>query len=183
MINASMPSPIGHALAGVATAWTADLLDGSAGRRMAFFTRRTLICAALAALPDADLVAHAALHRSVTHSLVATIAVTIIAAAVTGWVTRRDAWKVAAICGAAYATHLLLDWLGSDPSSPQGIQLFWPFNELRYISGWDLFRRTERRQWWTVRAMMRNAEAAAQELAILGPVLLALRSLRQRRPS
>jgi hypothetical protein len=150
---------------------------------MAFFTRRTLICAALAVLPDADLMVRAAWHRSVTHSLIATIAITIIAAAVTGWVTRRDAWKVAAICGTAYATHLLLDWLGSDAAPPRGIQFFWPFSARWYISGWDLFRRTERRQWWTVRAMIRNAEAAAQELAILGPVLLALRSFRQRASS
>ena len=41
----------------------------------------------------------------------------IIAAVVTGWVTRhrvRDAGASAVICAAAYASHLLLDWLGTD---------------------------------------------------------------------
>jgi membrane-bound metal-dependent hydrolase YbcI (DUF457 family) len=47
----------------------------------------TLSCVALAVLPDADLL-YMPIHRTATHSIGATILVTILAIAVTGKVTR-----------------------------------------------------------------------------------------------
>lgn len=150
-----MPSPIGHALAGVAVAWTGD-------------RRLTLVCAGLGVLPDIDLLFPAA-HRSYSHSLTAVLVVTIVAAAVTGKVTR---WRTALVCGAAYASHLLLDWLGADTRAPFGIQLLWPLSDRWFISGWDIFRVTTRFEMFTVEAMRRNATAIAQEIAILVPILV-----------
>ena len=60
-----MPSPIGHALAGVAVVYAADAIDG---RRSS--TTALAICAGLAMLPDIDLFAPDA-HRTATHSLTA----------------------------------------------------------------------------------------------------------------
>ncbi len=176
-----MPSTVGHALAGVAAAWTADLVPGDRGRRTAppirpFYDRAggrlTLACAGLAAIPDIDLLF--GVHRTVTHSIGAVILVIIVAALVTGKVTRRSATRVVLMCGGAYATHLVLDWMAADSVLPYGIQALWPFTDAWYISGWNLFRQVTRRHFLSTAAVRANALAVAQEIAILGPVLVAL---------
>ena len=160
-----MPSPIGHALAGCAVVWGADLID-----RRPSPSRLTATCAVLATVPDLDLfVSHT--HRSATHSLTAVLLVLIIAAAVTGKVTR---WRVALICAAAYGTHLLLDWLAADHSAPAGIQLFWPFSRRFFISGWELFDQTERRHLFAPATIDQNAREIAKELALLAPIAFGL---------
>jgi len=180
-------SPLGHAYAGVAAAWAVDLVPGDRRCRVArphssFLGQLggtlTIICAVLAMLPDLDLAFRA--HRTATHSLTAAFIVTIISAAVTAWVTPRprQGWtsrlcpvgRVALMCGAAYATHLLVDWLSVDPTPPYGIQLFWPFSQSYHISGANLFPRTERRHFtmWVIRM---NVIAMAWETAIFAPVL------------
>jgi hypothetical protein len=172
-----MPSPIGHAIAGAAIAFgSAPAVgirypsDQPAGRRL---TVLTLICAALAAAPDLDLAAPYT-HRTITHSLLATVVITIIAAVVTEQVTHRNAWRMAIVCGAAYGSHLLLDWLALDDVPPRGLQMLWPFSDRWFISGWDLFRGTARREWWTAHSIRTNALAIAQEVAILGPIAAAI---------
>lgn len=160
-----MPSPIGHALAGVAVAWGADLADG---RRSS--PRLVTACAAVAMLPDADLLLPG-MHRTATHSITAACLTFIIAALVTGEVTR---WRIASLCGLAYASHLLLDWLGADDSPPRGIQLLWPFSHRWFISDLDLFRQTARRHFLTAPMMRQNALAVAQEVAILAPIVAVL---------
>ena len=75
-----MPSPIGHALAGVAAAWAVDLVPGDRAWRTApasaaWYLRAgdglTLLCAGLGAAPDLDLAFVA--HRTVTHSIGAVV--------------------------------------------------------------------------------------------------------------
>src|SRR5579884_2398360 len=131
-----MPSPIGHGLAGVAVVYAADFVDG---RRSS--PRLVALCAGLAMLPDADLLVAGA-HRTATHSLTATAVIFIVAAAVTGQVTR---WRTATLCAVAQASHLLLDWLGADNFAPRGIQLLWPWSDRWFISNLDVFRQTARR--------------------------------------
>jgi hypothetical protein len=171
-----MPSPIGHALAGCAVVWGADLID-----RRPSSARLAATGAVLATLPDLDLfVSHA--HRSATHSLTAVLLVLIIAAAVTGKVTRlrgggyggQARWRVALICAAAYGTHLLLDWLSADHFAPAGIQLFWPFSPGFFISGWELFDQTERRHVFAPATIDQNARVIAKELALLAPIVFGL---------
>src|SRR5262245_36777957 len=89
IMHPSMPSPIGHALAGVAVALT--VAHPSARQRFWRFLTRplTLFAVALATLPDADLFVPG-FHRTATHSLTATALVTIIAIAVTRWVIRSQ---------------------------------------------------------------------------------------------
>jgi membrane-bound metal-dependent hydrolase YbcI (DUF457 family) len=168
-----MPSPIGHALAGAAIAFGSAPGLGIRGsttepdaHRLRFLT---IACAALAALPDIDLAAPYT-HRTITHSLLATGVVTIIAAVVTGQVTPRAARRTTLICAAAYASHLLLDWLAVDDTPPRGLQILWPFSDRWFISGWDLFRGTARRNLFSVVSMRANVLAALQEIATLGPV-------------
>ena len=52
--------------------------------------------------------------------------------------------------------------------------MFWPFDSGWYISGLDLFRQTRRNGLLTWPVFSQNLLAMAQELAILGPIALAL---------
>ena len=172
MIGVPMPSPIGHALAGVAVTWTADLVDG----RRAEHDRLLLLYMALAAAPDLDLLVPGG-HRTATHSVLALLLVFMIAAAVTGQVTR---WRTATLCAAAYGSHLLLDWLGADNLPPRGIQLLWPFSGRWFISNLDLFRQTARQHFLSPPVIGQNLVAVAQELAIMLPIVALLWWARRR---
>ena len=175
-----MPSPIGHALAGIAAAWTADLIPGDRAWRTApatapFYLRAgdglTLLCAGLGAAPDVDLAFIA--HRTVTHSIGAVLFVGLFAAALAANAKRPIA-RIALMCAAAYGSHLFLDWLGTDFYPPRGIQLMWPINSEWYISGIDVFRQTARLRVFAHGPMMTNIRAILQEIAILGPTVVAL---------
>jgi len=175
-----MPTSIGHALAGAAAAWGADLVPGDRAWRTApaaasWYRRAgdglTVACAALGALPDADLLFHA--HRTYTHSVGAVIFVGVFAAAMAANAKRPIA-RVALMCAAAYGTHLLLDYFAVDRVPPRGIQALWPFSHAWYISGWDLFRGTERRHFFSLATFWINTRAALQELLILAPITLAI---------
>ena len=155
-----MPSPFGHALGGVLTAWLADLVPTRRSPRPArhpesWFQRAgdglTVACAVLAAV---CLVACA----------------TALVCVVRGGPLARIIWT----CTAAYASHLLLDWTAVDKTVPRGVQLLWPFDHRFYISGWNVFRQTERRGLFSLRTMTTNGVALMQEIAILLPPLVAV---------
>jgi inner membrane protein len=167
MIGVFMPSTIGHALTGIAVVWTADLAARRSNPGRSTSDHLLPICAALAAAPDLDLLLPGA-HRSATHSVTAMVLVTIVAALVTGQVTR---WRTALLCGISYGSHLVLDWLAADNYPPRGIQLLWPFSDRWFISDLDLFRQTARQQFLTAPIIRQNLVAVAQELCILLPVL------------
>jgi len=167
-------------MAGVAAAWAADLVPGrrtwrSAPPTASWSSRAgnglTAACALIGAVPDLDLVFH--IHRTVTHSAGAVIFVGLCAAVLAANAERPIA-RVALMCAGAYATHLLLDWLAADSSSPYGIQVLWPFSDGWYISGWNVFRQTARRRFLTPSVIGENLRAVVQEIAILGPLLVGL---------
>jgi membrane-bound metal-dependent hydrolase YbcI (DUF457 family) len=174
MMTLPMPSPIGHALGGLVTAWSAERLPsrvGALGRRVSW--RLALLAMVVAASPDLDLlVSHA--HRRVTHSFVFVALVAILTMAVTRWVTRRIDWWVVGICAGAYASHLLLDWLGADPFVPNGILLLWPFSDRAFISSVSVFRSTMRDPLFDWDVIVTNVKAVTQELVILGPIVYLL---------
>lgn len=185
-----MPSPIGHALAG----FTLGLLvERPANRPMApqpLLTRFTMLGALFAALPDADLL-FAPLHRGWTHSFGASLLILIVAAAVTGQVNRvrrargippvRGAWQLAVVLSLAQASHIVLDWMGTDHSTPGGLQALWPLTREFYMSGWDFFPETER-NFAKPEIIVMNAWALFFELVVLGPIaLLAMLFTRTRR--
>jgi membrane-bound metal-dependent hydrolase YbcI (DUF457 family) len=181
MIEAFMASPIGHALAGIAVAWGTDLIPGNRTWRFApstvsWYERAgnglTLACGVLAAAPDLDLF-FGRFHRTVTHSFLAVALVAVVAGLVAARV-RLPVRRVVFMCAGAWATHLLIDWLAADQSIPRGLQLLWPFDGRWFISGWDLFLGSERRQLFSAATMRRNVEAVAQEIAILAPIVVVL---------
>ena len=159
-----MPSPFGHALAGLATAW-------AGGRLHLRVWGLAVSCAILAAAPDLDLLLPGA-HRTFTHSIVAAVIVTIIAIVVTGKVTGKVDVRTGLLCGAAYGSHLLMDLLGADPNPPSGIQLLWPAR-VWVISPWTMFPGTERRHMLTVESFETNVKAVLVECAVMIPIAAA----------
>jgi membrane-bound metal-dependent hydrolase YbcI (DUF457 family) len=152
-----MPSPIGHALGGIAAAWPFVPADRRARRAVA----SALIVSAVAAAPDLDLLVND--HRGPAHSIGAAL---VAGAAAWLW-TRRPRWGVAVAL--AWASHVLLDWLGTDTRPPIGIMALWPFSTGFYESRFHVFPAISRRYWlaefWTY-----NVKALGLELLVLVPV-------------
>ncbi|MDQ3347899.1 MAG: metal-dependent hydrolase [Acidobacteriota bacterium] len=169
-----MPSPIGHALAGMAAGWM--IAAPVTGRRRAGV--QAAVFALAATVPDLDLLGGT--HRGPSHSLVAAV----IAGAAT-WIAYALLWsrrpsprgesgegapvRSALAVAAAYATHTLLDWLGSDSSDPIGIMALWPMSHDYYASDSHVFMSIWRR-YWTPGFWTHNALAVAREVVILGPL-------------
>lgn len=154
-----MPSPIGHALGGIAV--------GALVARRADW-RLVSACAVAAALPDVDFLLPLQ-HRGSSHSLGAAVLVLTASLAVLARTADRDRVRVSLAVALAYASHTLLDWLGADSSSPRGVMALWPVSSAFHISGLDAFNAVDRRYWlpgfWT-----RNAVALLREFVILGPI-------------
>lgn len=189
-----MPSPIGHALAGVAISMALPESTSRSGLgRVNWKVAGT--CALSAALPDIDLL-YMPIHRTITHSIPVAILMTIIAVLVTGQVnSKRQEGKKAKgqqgaaapsglraflpFClpglaiGLAWLSHPLMDWMGADANPPYGIQMWWPFSHHWFFSGWNIFPGTERRDPFGARAMVINLRAALIEIAIMGSIALA----------
>jgi membrane-bound metal-dependent hydrolase YbcI (DUF457 family) len=148
-----MPSPIGHALGGLAAG--ALIAKPARWRHLAFF-------ALAGALADIDFLLPIR-HRGPTHSL--GVAVLVLAAALAAGSRLRVALAIAA----AYASHVFLDWVSADTSTPRGLMALWPLSSAYYISSLEVFRAIDRRYWlpgfWS-----RNAIAVAWELLILAPI-------------
>ena len=160
-----MPTPIGHALGGLAAAFLAD----SAARRQQFTPALLVASVAVAVAPDFDLLVGA--HRTYTHSLGATLIV-----GIASWLVLRGrvrhAMRASTILMAAHGSHVLLDWMGKDTSVPPGLAILWPLSSAYYISGWDLFGEISRRYWLPEEFILGNLQALAWELMVLVPVVL-----------
>lgn len=154
-----MPSPIGHALAGVAAGCAAA---GPRPLRARSTARRLLAFGLLGMLPDIDLLSGQ--HSTYTHSVGAVVTVAASAALLGG----ADARSIAATA-AAYGSHVLLDWLGSDDVAPYGVMALWPFTDAYLLSDRRWFmavcREYEQASCW-----LHNARGVLRELAILGPL-------------
>lgn len=162
-----MPSPIGHAMAGVIVALAGE--EPPARRPWPLL----IACAALAAIPDLDYI-YPPIHRGPTHSFAAVLLVAVGVAAVTRSRGGRTHWRVVAVCTMAYASHLFMDWLGRDVTDLPGVRMLWPWSDHRLISGWDVFRNTERTDLFTYEKIVHNARTLLQEVVILGPILAVL---------
>jgi len=168
-----MPSPVGHAIAGVVAGWLVAPPERHDSSRIILF-------AAAGMAADLDLLVGA--HSGPSHGLGAAVI-----AGVVLWVSLRSygmrgSARLAIATGLAYATHTLLDWLGTDSSPPIGIMALWPFSRNHYESPWHIFMAISRRYWlpefWTY-----NLRALGRELLILVPLALIAVALRRRPPA
>jgi hypothetical protein len=181
-----MPSPIGHALAGAAVGWLVH--PAVTGDRRAAFVHVAAFAAAGAAA-DLDLLVDA--HSGASHGLGAAALAGLVV-----WGGRRalarsrrgrqgaagaDPGRWGLAVGLAYASHTLLDWLGSDTSPPIGIMALWPLRLDYYEAGLHVFEAISRRyaapDFWSG-----NLRALARELAILLPIAIVV-GLARRRPA
>jgi hypothetical protein len=173
-ITVRMPTPVGHAVGGLAIAWFAHSIT----RRASSAFPLAVACAIAAMTPDLDILAGS--HRTYTHSAGATVAVGFIA-----WAALRRhtplAAHLAVTIAAAYGSHVLLDWLGKDSSTPPGLMALWPMSSHFYISGVDLFAEVSRRYWKPDEFIFGNLRAAGRELLILSPMAAGAWLLRSRR--
>lgn len=179
-----MPTPIGHALAGLSLAWFLRAAAGPAPGAdrppagLQTSIRAAAACIVFAAAPDLDILFGS--HRTMSHSLGGTA----IAGAAAALIAPRfgvPAWRAGLACGAAWGSHVLLDWLGKDSRAPHGIMALWPISHEYFSSGLDLFAEVSRRWWIPEQFIFGNLQSVARELAILGPVALAAWQLARRR--
>jgi inner membrane protein len=176
-----MPTPIGHVLGGVAAGWlvagrsTAAAREGQARSSWWAHAREphAALFGAMGAAPDIDLLFGT--HSTYTHSVCA-VAGTAVAALL--W-TRGRHPRLAVACAAAVASHVLLDWLGSDTTPPLGVMALWPFTREFYQSPFFLFMAISRR-WWLPGFYTQNGIAALRELVILAPAVALIGAVRAR---
>jgi hypothetical protein len=174
-----MPSPVGHALAGVAAAWlsggrlprgwhgTLFLPFPGASRAPFDVSARSAeiaLFSVAAIAPDLDLLFGT--HSTYTHSMGAVMLVFALAMAVGG----VGQWRVALGVAAAWGSHILLDWLGNDTSPPIGVMALWPLSRDHYQSSLFVFDAISRRYWLPEQFVVGNLRALAKEMAILIPV-------------
>jgi inner membrane protein len=171
LLSRAMPSPVGHALAGLAVgvlvAGPRSLvraIDPPAARRPIDTAMLAVLpFAALGALPDVDLLF--GIHSMYTHSIGAAAVVLLLARVVTG------SWRWALGASLAYASHILLDWMGNDTTPPIGIMALWPFTSNFYESDLHLFLPISRR-YWLPGFIQHNFTALVRELLVIGPLAM-----------
>jgi len=151
-----MPSPVGHALGGIAIGWHV-----SPRRNL----QTAVVLAAIAIAPDLDLVFGT--HREISHSIGAAIAAGIVALVA----TRSPRWGSAVVL--SWASHVLLDWLSNDTRPPIGVMALWPITREYYKAAIEIFPPVSRR-YWESRFWIYNLHAVAIEVLVLGPIALAV---------
>ena len=172
-----MPTPIGHAVGGVAAGCLVAAVTGYCRRYSArgnlstdklegFSSFQEFWALALVGmLADIDLVFGA--HRGATHSVGAIL---VVGVAATLFVKQQKI-RVGFVVAAAYASHVIFDWLGSDPGPPFGVMALWPLTHEFYLSDVQVFFRVCR-EYWLVECWRHNVAAIGRELLILTPVVI-----------
>lgn len=107
-------------------------------------------------------------HNNETHSLGAALLAGVVALLIARLAGATRPLPLALAVGAAWGSHVLLDYLNLDTNPPIGIMAWWPWSDRYYKFPWPLFLDIGRTlEWETVR---KNAVAGAWEAATLGPL-------------
>jgi len=165
-----MPSPVGHALAGLALHAIAarDHQDFWDARRLAL-----VVCAAGA--PDLDLLwqwvdGHNH-HQAQSHGVGSALLAGLLVAGAARLAGTLRWQRLGLACGAAWLSHVVLDFLNADASLPIGLMALWPFDAGYYKSQWPVLLAIDRTGSWA--ALGDNALAVAWECVLLGPLVAA----------
>jgi membrane-bound metal-dependent hydrolase YbcI (DUF457 family) len=174
-----MPSPIGHALAGL-------IVHAASAERDALHNhKRALLLAGVAAAPDLDLLLRwldgQGRHRAYSHSLGAAILAGVAVAVVARLARQRRPAALGLAAGLAWLSHVGLDFLGSDSFAPYGIMAFWPVSDRFVAAPIPIFMDIGRTLDWAT--VWQNAAATAWEAVVLLPLLMAVVRWRERRRS
>jgi membrane-bound metal-dependent hydrolase YbcI (DUF457 family) len=149
-----MPSPVGHALGGIAIGWHASPRQN---------LQTAAVLAVVAIAPDLDLVFGT--HREISHSLGAALAAGIVALVA----TKSPRWALA--IALAWASHVALDWLSNDTRPPIGVMALWPLTRAYYKAPIEIFPPVSRR-YWEARFWIYNLRAVVMEVLVLGPLFV-----------
>ena len=164
-----MPSPLGHALAGLSVH---ALLSEDRG---ALLHRSRLLWAVGASVaPDADLLLRFVdgrnHHQGPTHSLGFAV-LAALAGALYARASGGPALALSLRASLGWASHVLLDWLGRDTTPPIGLMALWPFSHGWFKSPWTPFLDIGRTL--DAATLVHDLQAAAWEATLLLPVLIA----------
>ena len=157
-----MPTPVGHALAGLAVAG----FSAGPARPRPLHVAVLVFCATA---PDLDLVLRlidgANHHRGPSHSVGLALLV-----GLSGWLFRRLGVDLPSpwVLSAAWGSHVLLDYLGIDTNPPFGEMALWPLTRDFFISPLPLFYDVPRA--FTAEAIRHNLIAVSIEVLVLAPL-------------
>lgn len=173
-----MPSPVGHGVAGL----TIHVL-ASHDRRDLVDPGRAALALGAALAPDVDLLFRFVdgrnHHNHETHS----VGFALLAAVAGVLVFRLLSWTrsvaLGLVAGAAWLSHVVLDYLNVDTHPPIGLMALWPLSSAHYKVPWPIFLDIGRTLEWTT--FWKNALAASWEAAVLAPLLLVAWRFRSRR--
>ena len=84
------------------------------------------------------------------------------------WSRWRDP-RMAVVVAAAWASHVLFDWLGSDDTPPLGVMALWPLSSAFFFADAFVFDAISRR-YWLSGFWRHNLWAVANETVMLGPL-------------
>jgi inner membrane protein len=138
---------------------------------------RVLAYAAAGMAADLDLLVGA--HSGPTHGMGAAAIMGIVSWVILRRTGARRRAMLASAIAIAYASHTLLDWLGTDSSPPIGIMALWPFSHEYYQSTWHVFMAISRR-YWLPEFWRFNLLALGRELLILMPIAVVVLAVRGR---
>jgi len=153
-----VPSPVGHALGGIAISWA---IVPRRNRQAA------LLLAGIAIAPDLDLLVGT--HRAASHSVGAAVIAGVVAAIAAPRLGAGSSGRVGLPVALAWASHVLLDWLSNDTRPPIGVMALWPFTHEYFKAAIEIFPPVSRR-YWESRFWIYNLRAVASELVLLAPL-------------
>jgi inner membrane protein len=163
-----MPSPLGHALAGL----TVHVISANDGTALAS-RRRAGVAVAAGVVPDLDLLLRLVdgrnHHQAESHSLGCALLAAGLAFVVARWRRWAEPPSLAVVAGFAWASHLVLDYLGRDTHPPIGIMAFWPVSQSYFKFPWPIFLDIGRTLEW--KTVVNNVVAITWETVLLAPLL------------
>jgi membrane-bound metal-dependent hydrolase YbcI (DUF457 family) len=159
-----MATPIGHLLAGAAIG--TFLSRGGDVPRTAAIGALAAVAADFDFLPGLMLGHLSRFHHQQSHSIMFAL----FAALLAMLFAKEARLRWASLVGLAYASHLALDLLTFDDSSPQGIPIFWPWSRAVFQSPVTLFPNVPWGSGFVLSA--HNVNLLIRELGFLGPIFL-----------
>ncbi|MGH9461865.1 MAG: metal-dependent hydrolase [Vicinamibacteria bacterium] len=164
-----MPTPVGHALGGLAAYLAAP--PGKRAHKDWTLLGGTLLAALL---PDLDLAIGPLAGRSYHHYFTHSLGFSVLVAGIAFWAMRRmgraSAGRDALVIASGYLSHIFLDMLTKDTTPPFGVQLFWPLADAFLISPVTVFSDVWRGS-LAVTFGLHNWLAMGRELLVLVPVV------------
>lgn len=183
-----MPLPIAHSMMGYAIS---EVAEAAKVRLASKKWLNVSIFVTLANLPDSDFLPGFLLgepnryHQWFTHSLGFAFLVGLAGALFYRWWQSQSPWETVQkqsrfgwcgiFIGLAVLSHVVLDLLTLDTTPPQGMMLFWPFDQNHYDVRWDFFLSSRRDNvsttFFSSLVSWYNFKIVLRELLIMAPIV------------